>query len=151
MTLVAVIACLALAPSRAAENAQIPAEARAFFAQYKLLTEQFNSDLLELYAADADIQGWHKDSQSGRIAKVKYSAEQQREIFAQTAPKLKQMNAKAQFGTPQFKPEGKGVRINVEFTTVLPQGAIPGQVSLLVEPDAQEVWKIKQELTYSSQ
>lgn len=143
------LALILLAPLAAmAEEGAIAPEAKALFAQYEQLNASFDMGLLDLYADDADIQGWHTGP-DGRVAKMKYTADQQSEMYRQMAPEMKKSGGTIAFTNVAYKPEKEGVRVTANMAGMMMGKPYSGKVSLLLKPQANDRWLIAQELSYT--
>lgn len=116
------------------------AEAKTLFSRYAAIETAFDPSVAELYADDAIIK-------NKRIYPTGQVRELTKQLIRASMPLAKIKNDYSIYSEIRFKAEGPGVRITAQRFSVMKKYSSP--ISLLVAPDTNGHWLIREELSES--
>ncbi|MCB1786899.1 MAG: hypothetical protein KDJ33_11645 [Gammaproteobacteria bacterium] len=121
-------------------------EASALFERYVALEHAFDPAVADLYADDALIVNTRLYP-NGESVDLKVPATEYKMLIRQAMPVAKATNDTSEYSDVTYVEEGRGFRVHARRHSNLEQHTSP--LTLLVEPDAQGRWVIREELSES--
>lgn len=121
-------------------------DARALFERYKQLEQSFDPAAADLYADDAVIKN-KRTYPTGQLRELVMPAPQYKARIRQAMPVAKASGDTSSYSDVTFKAEGSGVRILASRFSNLKKYSSP--ISLLVAPNVNGQWLIREELSES--
>lgn len=139
--LLAFVSCIAVSATAAPVD-----DARALFARYIQLEQSFDPAAADLYADDAVIKN-KRTYPTGQVRELAMPAPQYKALIRQAMPVAKARGDTSSYSEVTFKVEGSGVRIRATRFSNLKKYSSP--ISLLVAPNGNGPWLIREELSES--
>lgn len=121
-------------------------EARTLFEHYVSLEHQFDPAVADLYADDALIVNTRRYP-DGESAEIQVPAVEYKGLIRQAMPLAKATADTSEYLDVTYVEEGDGFRIHARRVSRLEQHTSP--LTLLVMPDAEGRWQIREELSES--
>lgn len=137
---------IALATLSSAASAGPVEDAQSVFQQYAALEAAFNPSVADLYADDAVIRN-KRIYPTGMARELTIPAAQYKALVRSAMPAAKARGDYSTYSQATFTPDGQGVRITANRTSVLKKYDSP--ISILVAPDASGKWLIREEISES--
>lgn len=139
--LLAIVSCFGVLATAAPID-----EARVLFGRYVQLEQSFDPVTADLYADDALIKN-KRTYPPGQVRELTMPAPQYKTLIRQAMPLARAKGDISSYSDITFKAEGSGVRIRAVRFSNLKKYTSP--ISLLVAPNSDGQWLIREELSES--
>ncbi|MDZ4077872.1 MULTISPECIES: hypothetical protein [Hydrocarboniphaga] len=127
-------------------NAAPNDEAKKLFERYVALEHAFDPEVADLYADDALIKN-RRTYPTGQVRELTMPAPQYKALIRQSMPLAKAKGDTSSYSDITYSQEDSGVRVRATRFSNLKKYSSP--VSLLAAPNADGLWRIREELSES--